>query len=116
MELSGLLLLVAFILSCLAIGVMSMATFDRMVEEVNPQLAHDQQFDPVGWHRPKYRRLIQEYRRLNPQGHLIRRAVWLSGALVAVVLAAGWLMGFSLASVLFVGLAGSSSLWLVFRK
>ena len=116
MELSGLLLLVAFILSCLVIGILSMATLDRMVEEVNPRLTHDRQFEVVGWHHLKYRRLIQEYRRLNPQGRLIRRAVWLSSASLVILLAACWFMGFGPASLLFLGLTGSGSLWLVFRK
>ena len=107
---------VAFTLLCLVIGVTATTVRWRMVDEVNARLDEKDRFDHLGWHYLKARRLLEEYRRLYPEGHLVRQEVILGGALTVVVGAAAWKMGFGLGSLVFLVIGGSILLWLMYRK
>jgi hypothetical protein len=64
-------LALALMVSC---GVALTLTGYEMLDRVNEKLAQDDQIDPVGWYSAKRLHLQREYRRLNPEGHLIRRS------------------------------------------
>ena len=48
----------------------SFKTF-QMVDKVNDRLPKHEQFDPLWWYLSKRQRLVREYKRLYPDGHLL---------------------------------------------
>jgi len=50
----------------------SFVTFE-MVDRVNERLPPDPQFSPAWWYWSKKRRLWREYKRLYPEGSLLRK-------------------------------------------
>ena len=72
-----------------AFGLASTITGFAIVEAVNAKLPEREQFDPFWWGPSKTFRLRREYRRLYPEGKLLRRQRVLAGAMgVCVFLAA----------------------------
>jgi len=63
------------------------------VEAVNQKLAVKEQFDPLWWYTGKYMRLRREYRRLCPEGKLLRRERAFGIACFAFFLATAWVTG-----------------------
>ncbi len=75
-------------------GLLSSLTWQEMVEEVNARLPEDARFDPMWWYAPKTLRLYQAYKRLCPEGRLLR-ALYLCVAVgAASLLIAAWAIGF----------------------
>jgi hypothetical protein len=72
-----------------AFGLASTITGFAIVEAVNAKLPEREQFDPFWWGPSKTFRLRREYRRLYPEGKLLRRQNVLAVAMgVCVFLAA----------------------------
>jgi hypothetical protein len=59
-------------------GLTSSIMFEDMVAAVNRRLPKDQQFAPLGWYWTKTHRVQTEYKRLYPDGPLLRkvRTLW----------------------------------------
>lgn len=57
------------------LGLVSAVTQATMVEEVNRRLPEDQRFEDAWWGPDKIVRLFREYRRLYPDGPLLRRQI-----------------------------------------
>jgi hypothetical protein len=68
----------------------------EMVDKVNMLLPTERQFAPLGWYYSKYKRLNYEYRRLYPDGNLLRRYCALTLLMFACLLVSCW--GFGLFS------------------
>jgi len=68
-----------------AFGLASTITQFAMVEAVNAQLPAPEQFDFLGWGPSKTSRLRREYRRLYPEGKLIRRQSVLAAAMFTCI-------------------------------
>lgn len=64
-----------------------------IVDAVNAKLPSDAQFDHLGWHFTKSQRLHSEYRRLYPEGHLLRREGLLGGLMFLFGLVATLFLG-----------------------
>src|SRR5438552_14099446 len=89
-------LAIAFVLLLCVGGFGLAATINQfaIVDAVNARLPTDDQFDPFWWYRPKTLRLHSAYRRLYPDGSLLRgQAILAALALFCLVLAAT-LLGF----------------------
>ena len=72
-----------------ALGLASTINGFAIVEAVNAKLPEREQFDPFWWGPSKSFRLRREYRRLYPEGKLLRRQNVLAGAMfVCIFLAA----------------------------
>ncbi len=74
-------------------GLLSSLTWQEMVEEVNATLPEDARFDPMWWYAPKTFRLYQAYKRLCPNGRLLRAFYLSVAAGVASLLIAAWAIG-----------------------
>lgn len=55
------------------LGLTSLAIHSRMIEDVNQKLPADQRFGDAWWGPGRTMRLGREYRRLYPDGRLLRR-------------------------------------------
>lgn len=112
-------LVVAFvILLCVGgFGLAGAINAFAIIEAVNAKLPAEDQFDPFWWYPPKTLRLHEQYRRLFPDGGLVRRqGILTSIMLLCIVLAAG-LLGFGLLSIAWLGLASALLIWVIyFRK
>ena len=112
-------LAVAFAL-LLCVGGFGMAvtiTTFAIVDAVNAKLPTNEQFDRFGWWLPKTLRLHREYRRLYPDGSLVRREGVLAAIMLVCVVLAATLIGFGFPGVALIGGVGALSLWFVyFRK
>ena len=74
-----------------AFGLVSTINQFAIVEAVNAKLPADEQFNPLWWGPSKSSRLRREYRRLYPEGKLLRRQnVLAAGMFVCTLLA--WLV------------------------
>jgi hypothetical protein len=76
-----------------AFGLASTITQFAMVEAVNAKLPEREQFDPFWWGPSKTSRLRREYRRLYPEGKLLRRQNVLGAAMFACILLAALVLG-----------------------
>jgi hypothetical protein len=56
-----------------ACGMLSTFVFFDIVEQVNEQLPTERHFAPLGWYWTKYQKLGREYKRLYPDGRLLRK-------------------------------------------
>jgi hypothetical protein len=73
-------------LACVSIcGVIAAVAGLEMADKVNEKLPREDQFGELGWHAPKTLRLYREYKRLCPDGRLLRKI----HALTAVMAACG---------------------------
>jgi len=62
----------------------------EIVDKVNKLLPAERQFEPFGWYYTKYRRLKYEYRRLYPDGNLLRKSRIITLVGVACGLVSCW--------------------------
>jgi hypothetical protein len=66
----------------------SFKTFE-MVDKVNERLPKQERFDPLWWHPSKRQRLVREYKRLYPAGHLLTHSrIVMFVALVCLLISA----------------------------
>ena len=87
-----------------------------IVDAVNAKLPTSDQFGQLGWYLTKTLRLHREYRRLYPDGDLVRRQGLLGvGMLICTVLAMGFI-GFGFLGIAWVGGIGALSLWFVYFR
>jgi hypothetical protein len=109
-------IIIAICLICCAVsGIASFIIQQRMVDKINAALPSEQRIDPIGWWWFKQQRLLQEYRRLDPQCTLMRRqAIWISLGIVAIAIAST-VMFRSIFSGLWLGLGGAIILWFSLR-
>ena len=109
-------LIVAFLLCVTGFGSAATLTVSRMVDAVNEKLPENEQFDHFWWDPSKVLRLKREYRRLYPEGKLLRRQailivlMWLSLVVIAE------LMGFGFFGLFWLGGGGAFLLWLNLRN
>jgi hypothetical protein len=66
----------------------------QMVDKVNDKLPEECQFSPIWWYWSKYQRLFAEYKKLYPDGRLLRRFRILGVLAFAYLLASAWGLGF----------------------
>jgi hypothetical protein len=76
-----------------AFGLASTITQFAIVEAVNAKLPAGEQFDPFWWGPSKTFRLRREYRRLYPEGKLLRRQSVLTAAMFVCILLAALVLG-----------------------
>jgi 4-hydroxybenzoate polyprenyltransferase len=111
-------LALAFVFLLCVSGFGLAATINHMaiVEAVNSKLPTAEQFGELGWGPLKSLKLSKEYRRLYPDGKLLRREGILAAASLFSIVVAGGLFGLPLLGVAFVGGVGALSLWLSYFK
>jgi hypothetical protein len=73
--------------------IMELINFGRLVEQVNKTLPEDKHFMPFGWRQGAWD-LYREYRRVYPNGKLVRREYWLNALSFAGLLIAAVTFGF----------------------
>ena len=76
-----------------ACGLASTINGFAIVEAVNAKLPEREQFDPFWWGPGKTFRLRREYRRLYPEGKLLRRQSILAAAMFVCTLLAALVLG-----------------------
>ena len=84
----------ALLLCVGAFGLASTITGFAIVEAVNAKLPEREQFDPFWWGPSKTFRLRREYRRLYPEGKLLRRQSVLAVAMFVCILLAALVLWF----------------------
>jgi hypothetical protein len=106
------LILALLFLGCVSgFGLATAITHLAIVEGVNAKLPPTEQFGELGWGPVKSFRLHREYRRLYPDGTLLRRAAILAYlALLSLVITAT-LLGFGVVGIVWVGGGGALCLW-----
>ena len=88
-----------------------------IVDAVNAKLPGGDQFDVIGWWPHKTLRLHREYRRLYPNGGLLRRQGVLATAMHFCIVVAASLIGLGTLLTAGFGVGGAFLLWFVyFRK
>jgi hypothetical protein len=111
-------LAVAFVLLfCVGgLGLAAAINHFAIIDAINAKLPTDNHLKPLGWYLPKTLRLHSAYRRLYPDGTLLRRQALLAAlALVCIVLAAT-LLGFGFLGIAWLGGLGLLSLWFVYIR
>lgn len=99
------------------LGMAAAITTFAIVDAVNAKLPTNEQFDHFGWWLPKTLRLHREYRRLYPNGSLVRREGVLAAIMLICVVLAATLIGFGFPGIVWIGGGGALSLWFFyFRK
>ena len=88
----------------------------RIVDAVNAKLAHDDQFNHLGWFLPKMLNLHKQYRRLYPDGTLLRRQGILQAAMLFCTVLAGGFIGLGFLPMAFFGGFGALLLWITYFK
>jgi hypothetical protein len=73
-------------------GLLSNLVFFDIVEKVNERLPKEQQFAPLWWYWPKYQKLRREYKRLYPEGTLLRKVRVLIVVAFACTLIFAWVL------------------------
>jgi hypothetical protein len=106
------LILALLFLGCVSgFGLATAITHLAIVEGVNAKLPPTEQFGELGWGPVKSFRLHREYRRLYPDGTLLRRAAVLAYlALLSLVITAT-LLGYGVVGIVWVGGGGALCLW-----
>jgi hypothetical protein len=88
-----------------------------IVEAVNARLPACEQFDPFWWGPFKILKLHQEYRRLYPDGRLLRREAVLVAVMFVCILLVALLLGLGFLVIAWLGPGFAWLLWFVyFRK
>jgi hypothetical protein len=109
-------LLFVFLACVSGFGLAAGITHLAIVEAVNAKLSTTDQFGQLGWEPGKSLKLISEYRRLYPEGKLLRRAGILSAVGLFSLVVAGALLGLPLAGITLIGAAGALYLWLLYFR
>jgi len=111
-------LVATFVLLVCVGGLGLWATVNELaiVEAVNAKLPTDEQFNSLGWYLTKTLNLHRAYRRLYPDGRLLKRqAVLATLALLCLVIVAT-LLGFGFFAIGWFGGMGLLSLWLLYAR
>jgi len=88
-----------------------------IVDAVNAKLPLADQFDALGWWPGKTLRLHKQYRRLYPNGNLLRRQRILTAAMLFCILVTASLVGFGALFTVWFGVGVAFLLWFIyFRK
>ena len=88
-----------------------------IVDAVNKKLARDAQFEHFGWYLTKTLRLHREYRRLHPEGGLLRHQGVLEGMMLLCGLLAALFLFDGFFVVVWPGIGLALMLWFIyFRK
>jgi hypothetical protein len=99
-----------------ALGIADSAAYWAMVDKVNARLPKEQQLSHAGWWFGKYLRIHREYRRLFPEGNLVRK-VGVYNLLVCLgLLLAAALVGFPLPLLMFFAIGGGLSTWFLYFR
>lgn len=85
---------IAAFICCVACAITSSFVVFQMVDKVNDKLPEERQFSVIWWYWSKYKRLFAEYKRLYPDGSLLRRFRILEVLLFACFLVCAWGLGF----------------------
>jgi len=91
-------------------------TVSAIVDAINEKLPADDQFSYLGWYPGKVFRVHREYRRLYPDGGLLRREGILVRLMFLCLAVAAGLFGFGLLGVALFGGGGMFLAWLVYKK
>jgi hypothetical protein len=75
-------------------AITSSVVVSEMVDRVNEKLPEERHFSHLWWYWEKYQRLFLEYRRLYPDGGLLRRFRILAVVLFASFVVSAWGLGF----------------------
>jgi hypothetical protein len=105
-----------FLLCVSGFGLAATINQIAIVEAVNAKLPTAGQFGELGWWPSKILRLHREYRRLYPDGTLLKRGGILSLAMLSFLVVAATLFGFGLPGIIWIGGIGAFSLWLVYFR
>jgi hypothetical protein len=65
----------------------------EMMDKVNDKLPKADQFDPLGWYPSKTLRLRREYRRLYPDGRILKKLHALTALMFTCFLISAWGFG-----------------------
>ena len=117
-ELMTVRLAVAFVL-LLCVGGFGLAAAINafaIVDAVNAKLPTGDQFGQLGWYLTKTLRLHREYRRLYPDGDLVRRQGLLGAVMLVCTVSAMAFIGFGFLGIALVGGIGALSLWFVYFR
>jgi hypothetical protein len=116
MQNTALIIVVVLCVICMAVsGIAGTLIQSRMVDEVNAALPSERRFALLDWEWFKYRRLLNEYRRLYPAGSLVSHLmIWYSLGLAAVVVASAVVMR-SIIDPFWFASGGVLLMWLCFR-
>jgi hypothetical protein len=87
----------------------------RIVNDVYSELPVDQRFSPFGWYYSKHRRLLDEYRRLYPEGKLIKELRILGAGVLLLPVLGSAILGFGIAGALFFGIGGGLLIWFTYK-
>lgn len=94
MTVHGIVGIAAFVCGVVCAVTGSVVVFE-IVDRVNEKLPEERQFSHLWWYWSKYQRLFSEYRRLYPDGGLLRRFRMLAVLLFACFVVSAWGLGFS---------------------
>lgn len=99
-------------LACVSgFGLAGGITHLAIVEAVNLRLPPSKQFEQLGWGPRKSFRLCREYRRLYPEGTLLRRAGILAYVSLFSLVVTAMLLGFGVLLTAWIGGGGALVLW-----
>ena len=83
---------VAFV-SAMLCAIASTSVVFKMADKVNDKLPDERQFSHLGWYWSKYGRLFAEYKRLYPEGSLLRKFRILTVVLFVCFFVSAWGLG-----------------------
>ena len=87
-----------------------------MVDAVNSKLPSDGQFSLIGWGPVKTLRLHKQYRRLYPNGDLLRRqGIWTAAMFSCFVVAAG-LIGLGIFIIAWLSVGSALLVWVEYFR
>ena len=87
-----------------------------IVDAVNAKLPADDQFNALGWHLPKTLRLHRAYRRLYPDGRLLKRQASLMTLMMLCLVTATVLLGFGVFLTAWLGVGSLLLLCLLYWR
>ena len=101
-------------LACVSgFGLAAGITHLAIIEAVNSRVPSPKQFEQLGWGASKSFRLCREYRRLYPEGMLLRRAEILAYVSLFSLVVSAMLLGFGVLLTAWIG-GGALVLWFSF--
>jgi hypothetical protein len=111
-------LVVAFVLLLCVGGFGLASTINQfaIVDAVNAKLPVSDQFDAIGWWPPKTLSLHTQYRRLYPNGRLLRRQGIFATAMYFCIMVAAMLIGLGAVLTAWNGVVGALMLWLIYCR
>ena len=104
-------LALVFLLCVSGFGLAAAINHMAIVEAVNAKLPTAEQFGELGWGPSKRVKLSNEYRRLYPDGKLLRRGRILASFSLCSLAVVGGLLGLPLVGVAVFAGVGAASLW-----